>query len=270
MGRASILCKSCRSASWLLVSMSALRIIFLTAAIPPPFLRFPQETQIRITWALQQLMSSNLFLPNVFLQPKKLKQTSPLLAPRLGIGRINSRNSSQVLVWRTSPKRAFSTAKKEPQSMSYSLRMQRRNTAVSFASITRNVPSLIGLANLSISAGGTGFRLRIRWRFLGTVIPAKERKCGLMKISLQSTTSPFPRSSPISLEMRVVLTVRRGFACQWRTCWHFPQAFHLAFTFNSYTHASTFHMTYQVVLFISHMPYIRPTLQLWPLGLPVS
>jgi hypothetical protein len=29
------------------------------------------------------------------------------------------------------------------------------------------------------------------------------------------------------------------------------------------------HMTYQVVS-ISHSPYIRPTLQLWPLGLPIS
>jgi hypothetical protein len=47
-----------------------------------------------------------------------------------------------------------------------------------------------------------------------------------------------------------------------------PASLHLAFTFSSYLHAPPYGL--ESVLFILHSLHIRPTLQLWPLGLPIS
>jgi hypothetical protein len=81
----------------------------------PNFLQLPQGTQIQninqCTWQLQQL----ILWKNMLSPHKKLSQMCPLPSLPFAIGITKSKNSSPVLVQRTSLKQAFSTARKEPQ-----------------------------------------------------------------------------------------------------------------------------------------------------------
>jgi hypothetical protein len=114
-----------------------------------------------------------------------------------------------------------------------------KKSAVSFASITRSVPASSVLRIWAYQQVGQ-VPPEDQIKILKHCHASKGKKVWLDADIFAKHNITIPKKFAY---LHVVLKVCNRFARQWRACGHFPRAFYLAFTFNSYMHASTSHMT---------------------------